>query len=63
MRVFLDTLSHEAAGLDSANALRIIKCLRTLAHERNLTIVFSIHQPDSALYAVRVNGKYDNSVC
>ncbi len=44
---------QSGTGLDSANALRIIKCLRALARERGINMIFSIHQPDSALFAVR----------
>lgn len=39
-------------GLDSANALRVLRCLHSLARTQGINVVLSIHQPDSALYAL-----------
>ncbi|KAI9004510.1 P-loop containing nucleoside triphosphate hydrolase protein [Hyaloraphidium curvatum] len=44
--VFLD---EPTSGLDAANALRVVKLLRTLA-SRGHTIIASIHQPRSSIF-------------
>lgn len=45
-------LDEPTSGLDSANALRVIQCVQQLARSQQITAIFSIHQPDSALYAL-----------
>lgn len=44
-------LDEPTSGLDSANALRVVKCLHALAHNKGINVVFSIHQPDSAIFS------------
>lgn len=45
--IFLD---EPTSGLDSANALRVVRSLHHLARRDQKTVVFTIHQPDSALF-------------
>mmetsp|Transcript_23207 Transcript_23207/g.30989 ORF Transcript_23207/g.30989 Transcript_23207/m.30989 type:complete len:376 (-) Transcript_23207:1065-2192(-) len=44
-------LDEPTSGLDSFTAVKIVKCLQTLARRRNKTIVSTIHQPSSEAYA------------
>ena len=45
-------LDEPTSGLDSANALRVVRTLAHLAKREKKTIVFSIHQPASQLFAL-----------
>ena len=44
-------LDEPTSGLDSFTATNIAKCLQRLAYRRNKTIVSTIHQPNSQVYA------------
>ncbi|KNH06987.1 ATP-binding cassette protein subfamily G [Perkinsela sp. CCAP 1560/4] len=44
-------LDEPTTGLDSVNALRIVLLLKKLAHECGNTIICSIHQPSSEIFA------------
>lgn len=45
-------LDEPTTGLDSVNALRVGKLLRTLAQEEQRTVICTIHTPSSELYDV-----------
>ncbi|KAL9642139.1 hypothetical protein ABK040_007144 [Willaertia magna] len=45
-------LDEYSSGLDSYNSLLIGKALRKLAHEQGKTIISTIHQPSSELFAL-----------
>uniref|UniRef100_A0A7S1MF97 ABC transporter domain-containing protein n=2 Tax=Neobodo designis TaxID=312471 RepID=A0A7S1MF97_NEODS len=45
-------LDEPTTGLDSVNALRVGKLLRTLTHEEQRTVICTIHSPSSELYDV-----------
>ncbi|KAJ0467146.1 putative ABC transporter, AAA+ ATPase domain, ABC-2 type transporter [Helianthus annuus] len=45
-------LDEPTSGLDSAAAFFVIQTLRNMAREANLTIVSSIHQPSSEVFAL-----------
>ncbi|KAI9594039.1 hypothetical protein BDF19DRAFT_423796 [Syncephalis fuscata] len=45
-------LDEPTSGLDSYNAHNVIECLRTLAREYRRTVIFTIHQPRSDIYAM-----------
>ncbi|KAI8053515.1 hypothetical protein BDF22DRAFT_685095 [Syncephalis plumigaleata] len=45
-------LDEPTSGLDAYNAHNVIECLRTLARDYRRTIVFTIHQPRSDIYAM-----------
>ena len=50
-------LDEYSSGLDSYTAYQIGNTLRTLAHEQRKTIVATIHQPSSAMFAL-----FDNAM-
>ncbi|KAK9062886.1 hypothetical protein SSX86_020076 [Deinandra increscens subsp. villosa] len=45
-------LDEPTSGLDSASAFFVIQTLRTMAREANVTVVSSIHQPSSEVFAL-----------
>ena len=45
-------LDEPTTGLDSVNALRVGRLLRTLAQDENRTVICTIHTPSSELYDV-----------
>eukprot|EP00262_Sarcandra_glabra_P019470 TRINITY_DN7348_c0_g2_i1.p1 TRINITY_DN7348_c0_g2~~TRINITY_DN7348_c0_g2_i1.p1 ORF type:complete len:258 (+),score=36.60 TRINITY_DN7348_c0_g2_i1:47-775(+) len=45
-------LDEPTSGLDSAAAFFVIQTLRTMAHEGKRTIISSIHQPSSEVFAL-----------
>ncbi|RKP27887.1 LOW QUALITY PROTEIN: hypothetical protein SYNPS1DRAFT_32331 [Syncephalis pseudoplumigaleata] len=45
-------LDEPTSGLDAYNAHNVVECLRTLARDYRRTIVFTIHQPRSDIYAM-----------
>ncbi|KAI9137916.1 hypothetical protein BKA69DRAFT_1127772 [Paraphysoderma sedebokerense] len=47
--IFLD---EPTSGLDSYNAYNVVECLVNLARNYNRTVVFTIHQPRSNIYAL-----------
>lgn len=45
-------LDEPTSGLDSYNAYNVIECLVTLARNYNRTVIFTIHQPRSNIFAL-----------
>ncbi|KAI3662011.1 hypothetical protein MP638_005459 [Amoeboaphelidium occidentale] len=45
-------LDEPTSGLDSYNAYSVVQCLTTLAKKYNRTIILSIHQPRSNIFAL-----------
>jgi len=45
--IFLD---EPTSGLDSFTAFSIVNLLRKFAHEKNKTVVFTIHQPSADIW-------------
>jgi ABC-type multidrug transport system ATPase subunit len=45
-------LDEPTSGLDSYNAYNVIECLVNLARDYNRSVVFTIHQPRSNIYAL-----------
>ena len=45
--IFLD---EPTSGLDSFTAFTIVNLLRKFAHEKNKTVVFTIHQPSADIW-------------
>ncbi|RKP08517.1 hypothetical protein THASP1DRAFT_5145, partial [Thamnocephalis sphaerospora] len=45
-------LDEPTSGLDAYNASNVVECLRTLARDYRRTVVFTIHQPRSDIYAM-----------
>ncbi|CAG8724101.1 14882_t:CDS:2, partial [Acaulospora morrowiae] len=45
-------LDEPTSGLDAYNAYNVIECLVTLARNYNRTVVFTIHQPRSNIFAL-----------
>lgn len=48
-RIFL--LDEPLTGLDSSRAVEVMQSLKKLAHDEGITVMLTIHQPSSALYA------------
>jgi ABC-type multidrug transport system ATPase subunit len=45
-------LDEPTSGLDSASAFQVVKVLARLAHTRGRTVIFTIHQPRSDMFAL-----------
>eukprot|EP00298_Acanthocystis_sp_HF-20_P016830 c21598_g1_i1.p1 GENE.c21598_g1_i1~~c21598_g1_i1.p1 ORF type:complete len:616 (+),score=178.92 c21598_g1_i1:1-1848(+) len=43
-------LDEPTTGLDSTNALMVISCIKDLARSNKVTVISSIHQPNSQIY-------------
>ncbi|KAJ3370057.1 hypothetical protein HDU91_006612 [Kappamyces sp. JEL0680] len=45
-------VDEPTSGLDSYNALQVIQTLSNLAHEHKKTVIFTVHQPNSTIFAL-----------